>query len=127
MNVWRMFILSAFGEQPEIDTTKQVRRLISANAEVDKRNFHQRIAGKRSRVAQGGLAPSLLRAFAFEDRFPIKNGFFKEILLKMAVEMTNAQENNFQDEWSLDLGMLVSLWNVTYPSEPFIPAAKKSF
>ena len=64
--------------------------------------------------------PSLLRAFLYEDAFPVKNDFFSWVLDHMRQEVRTAFQNDFLEAWSNRLGSLVHIWDMHFPNTPFI-------
>lgn len=121
-SVWKSFLDKVFLTHPDINKVEKVRSLISVNANSDKTNLEKRITGEKSKIAQGDVAPSLLRAFVFEGRFPFKeNEFFIWLFAEMAQEIIATSQGNFTESWSNGLQGLVLMWNAKFPDNPFIP------
>ncbi len=123
--VWERFISNAFISHPKIDPVEKVRGLITVNASSDVKNFEKRLAGEKSKIALGGIAPSLLRAFVFEEKFPLNdNAFFCWLFSHMAEQIVGAHHGKFKESWSSGLQGLVLMWNAKFPNDPFIPDSK---
>ncbi|MBP9820169.1 hypothetical protein KBC79_05550 [Candidatus Woesebacteria bacterium] len=121
-SVWRRFLSTTFVEQPDIDPIEQARTLITVNSTSDKKHFEERIAGKKSQFPPSKPSPSLIRAFLFEDKFPIKNNeFFQWLFAQMTWQILEAQANDFNDMWCSSLHGLISFWDTAFPDDPFIP------
>lgn len=122
-SVWNTFLRTSFEDRPNIDSQKRVRDLISINAHADASHFAARMRGEKSKVIHGKPAPSILRAFVFENRHPYQNNeFFQWLVAEMAREIVSENQNNFDSAWSSGLKGLVLMWNAHFPEEAFIPS-----
>lgn len=120
--VWEKILDVTFKSRPQINPEAKVQQLVSVNAKSDTYNFEARLSGQKSRIAHGAVAPSLLRAFVFEGRFPYRdNQFFQWLIAEMAGQVTQAYDGNFDELWNDGLKGLVLLWNAKFPGESFIP------
>lgn len=122
-SVWEEFLRISFKDRPPVDDSQQLRHLISENARVDKNKFENRLKGQTSKVVNGQVRPSLLRAFTIENTFPIQNAFFEWLLSRLLLEMTVAHEQQFKQPWTSSLKSIVELWNKTFPNNPFFPTS----
>lgn len=119
--VWKRFLSASFTERPSVNQTLNVRSLIAVNASSDRLHFERRLSGQRSKVIPGGPAPSLLRAFVFENKFPYQeNEFYTWLILEMAKHITEAHKGNFARSWSSGLQALSIMWNATFPDTQFV-------
>ncbi len=125
--VWNTFLDTSFNARPKVNKSSEIRTLIQINASSDQRNFDQRIAGGKSRIVGDEPNPSLLRAFAIEQRFPIQNNFFTWLMSEIVHDIKNAENKGFKESWSKELQGLVLMWNAQFPDDPFISTQKRSW
>lgn len=119
---WRTFMRGLADSQADID--EEFLDLVNFTASMDLKFFAKRMSGKGVKAATGSdPAPSLLRAYVFENRFPNPHDeasiFYNYLLEKMAWTVAEMLAQYMPHRPALR--QVVRLWQANFEGAPFIP------
>ncbi len=117
LRIWHLFLDNLSGEYNVIPQII-VRNLVELNAKTDTKYFGRRLDGKGVPLSRE-VAPSLLRLFIVEEKFPyIHDQFYAQLVKDMNNEIRRAITNSYTD--TPHLSELVKQWNEYYEETPFM-------